>query len=699
MNPKQLCLVSFATIAASTQVVLAQSQSEEDELASTYGTVTIATGTKQPINKAPSTATVVTAADIIALGANDLTDVLESVAGLHVSHGALGNHPRYFIRGIASNFAPEVLILINGSKTNLETFGRDSFIYGHGFIHNISRIEIIRGPGSALYGADAFSGVVNIITKNADEIAGTEIGAQLGNLNTKETWVQHGGKFAGFNVAAYLAYAKSDGSKRTIDSDLQSLLDGFFQTHASNAPGKINAEFRAVDARLELDNENWKIHTGFQDRNVGTGGGIAESLDPAGRLRERRFNFSGEYQKTGFLPNFDILAKFEYYQLKTLTGDPQFLIFPKGAFSGTFPDGIVGNPGHSERAERFALVGAYTGWNSHKIRLGVGHEIEDLYATEEYKNFRLKIINGALTFVPLGSVVNATGNPDLIYLLPHKRNLSYAFLQDEWALAKDWALTAGVRYDRYSDFGSTTNPRLALVWDPKYNLTIKGIYGQAFRAPTFNDQYGVNNPVANGNRNVQPEKIRTTELAFIYQPTPKLQTSLTFFSYLQKNIIAFVPDSGAVGTKTAQNTGNQSGKGFELEATWNVERNLKLVGNISTQKSIHQDTGKDVGLAPERHIFVRADWQFRPNWELGVVVNNVASRKREADDTRPPIADYSTVDLTIQNKKLTKNFEVQATIKNLFNKDAREPTLSPGSIPYDLPLPERTFYLQFIYKF
>ncbi|CAK0780863.1 hypothetical protein CCP3SC15_810013 [Gammaproteobacteria bacterium] len=82
------------------------------------------------------------------------------------------------------------------------------------------------------------------------------------------------------------------------------------------------------------------------------------------------------------------------------------------------------------------------------------------------------------------------------HLLPHQRRVDYLYAQDEWNLARDWTLTAGVRHDRYSDFGSTTNPRLALVWDATLNLTAKLLFGQAFRAPSFTEQYGIN-PVTN----------------------------------------------------------------------------------------------------------------------------------------------------------------------------------------------------------
>ena len=86
-------------------------------------------------------------------------------------------------------------------------------------------------------------------------------------------------------------------------------------------------------------------------------------------------------------------------------------------------------------------------------------------------------------------------------------------LQDEWQLAPDWELTAGVRYDHYSDFGATLNPRAALVWQTSPRLTSKILYGRAFRAPAFDTLYAQNNPVGLGNDSLDPETIDTIELA------------------------------------------------------------------------------------------------------------------------------------------------------------------------------------------
>src|SRR3990170_5803832 len=104
-------------------------QSEEEELALAYGDksfVTIATGTRQPIARAPSVASVVTAEDIAAIGATDLDEVLETVPGLHVARSPLGYNPIYTIRGIHTQYNPQVLMLVNGIPSTGVIFGNRS---------------------------------------------------------------------------------------------------------------------------------------------------------------------------------------------------------------------------------------------------------------------------------------------------------------------------------------------------------------------------------------------------------------------------------------------------------------------------------------------------------------------------------------------------------------------------------------------
>ncbi|MDP3843443.1 MAG: TonB-dependent receptor [Oxalobacteraceae bacterium] len=687
-----------AVLLLSTTVAAAQQNAEEDDLALSYGDksfVSIATGSPQAISRAPAVASVITAHDIESMGATDLDQVLESVPGLHVSKSSALLNPIYSFRGIFTGYNPQVLMLINGIPITNVFLGNRSIIWGGMPLENVARVEVIRGPGSALYGADAFSGVINVITKTAADIQGAEYGVRAGSFNSRDAWIQHGGELGPLEAAFYLRVGHTDGQKGIIQEDSQSFLDKnvfLSSPPASLAPGAINAVRNALDARADLSYDRWRFRAGVQQREVGMGAGLADNLDPNGRVSESRLYLDLTYQNTNWAPNWDLSSVLGYYDIKEKPAEPTFTLFPAGAFGGTFPNGMIGNPGHSERHTHGSISTVYSGLAQHRLRLGTGFRIEDLYDTSETKNFKLSA--GGIP-EPLGRIVDVSGTPE-VYLAPHKRDLAYLFVQDEWSLAKDWTLTAGVRHDRYSDFGTTTNPRLALVWDAAYNVVIKVLHGRAFRAPSFTEQYSINNPVTIGNPDLKPETIATNELAFSWQPVDTLQTSLNLFHYRMRDIIRFVPDANGA---TAQNAGDQTGRGLELEATWDATRKLRLSGSFSLQHSTDEASGQDAGLAPHRRLFVRADWRFAPLWQLGTTINHVADRKRQPGDARPQIADYTTLDLSLRRERLAGDWTVSAMLLNLFNQDAREPSLAPGNIPFDLPLPGRALYVQFQHRF
>lgn len=661
---------------------IAQS-SEEEDLALVYGdnsTISIATGSHQPIARAPAVASVITAQDIKAMGATDLDQALESVPGLHVSMVHVAMNPIYSFRGIHTRYNPQVLMLVNGIPITNVFWGDRSQAWGGMPLENVARIEVIRGPGSALYGADAFSGVINVVTKTAADIRGTEFGVRAGSFNSRDAWIQYGGELGVLNAAFYLRAGHTDGQKGIIQQDAQTTLDAIFGTNASLAPGPVNAVRNALDARADLAKDNWRFRAAYQQREVGIGGGLAGSLDPNGRVPETRLYLDMGYEEANWVPNWDVSALVGYYDIKEKPGVPAFVLFPAGAFGGAFPNGMIGNPGHSERHTHGSVSAFYTGFDNHRIRIGTGFRLEDLYEAQEFKNFDS-------VFAPLPAVVDATGNPALVYMLPHKRNVSYVFIQDEWNVANDWTLTAGVRHDRYSDFGGTTNPRLALVWDAAYNVVVKAMHGTAFRAPSFAEQYNINNPVAVGSPNIRPETIITDELAFSWQPLNKLQTNLNFFSYRMRNIILPI-------AARYQNAGGQTGRGLELEATLDATSNLRLTGNFSLQRSTDKATGRDAGLAPHRRLFARADWRFMPKWQVGATVNYVAGRMREPGDARARVPDYTTVDLALRSDKFAGGWNARFMVTNLFNRDAREPTFKSAGMPSDLPLPGRAVYLQ-----
>lgn len=679
-------------IATSATNAIAQFALEEEDLSMAYGDkdfVLIATGNKQLVRNAPSTATVITAEEISAMGATDLDEVMEAIPGIHVNRSTNGYLPIYVFRGIYSTYNPQVLMLVNGKPVTDMFAGNRGNIWGGLPLENISRIEVIRGPGSALYGADAYAGTINIVTKTAAEIAGTQFGVRAGSYDTWSSWVQSGGNLGPIDVAAYVQVGATNGQNQTIRQDYQSsVLDPAFGTHASLAPGSVNLGRELFDAALDLGYDKWRMRVGVKDRlNLETGAGVSNALDPYGSNTSHRVNADLTWQDAQFAKDWSLSFDARFLHLSEET---DLTIYPPGAKlpTGTFPNGMIGSPSRWQKQYGLSTTAQYTGFKDHRVRMGAGHDVLDLYKVRETKNF---------TFVgllpsPLPSVVDVTDtNP---YVRPHKRHLNYLYVQDEWSFARDWALTAGLRYDHYSDFGATTNPRLALVWNARQDLTAKVMYGTAFRAPSVNESASVSNPVAVGNPNLQPEKIETLEAGISWQARPDTQLNLTLFSHKMSDIIRLTTNAVAATGKTYQNTGEQTGNGGELEVIWDATKSLRISGNYAYQKNVDKATEHDAGYAPHHMIYTRADWRFTPGWQLNGQVNYVADRNRAWGDTRAQIPDYTTVDLTLRTGQPKQGWEVAASVRNLFDADVREPSQTGSGITYDLPMPGRTFWLQ-----
>jgi outer membrane receptor protein involved in Fe transport len=554
---------------------LARGPVDDDELVQVYGSksfISIATGSTQPLRRAPAVATVITAEDIRAMGASDLDEVLETVPGMHVARSPINYEPLYVVRGIFTINNPQILVLLNGVPMTTLLSGSRGVVWGNYPVEHIARIEVIRGPGSALYGADAFSGVVNIITKAAGATPGTQAGVHAGSFRTRDAWVQHGGKLGAFDAAFYLRAGSTDGIREIVSADAQTARDKAFGTHASLAPGPLNNGADSVDANLDLGLDKWRARFAYKLRdNVGTGAGIASALDPVGKIKSERIAADLSWTDPHIARDWGMGLGFSALQYKQRVLTDLRLSPPGTRFpTGLFPDGFIGHPDTSERQLRLSSYVTYAGIAGHELRVGLGRERLDLYHTATIKNY---IFNAAGVPVPTGPVIDYSAIQP--FLLPQLRTVEYAYVQDEWRFARDWAATAGLRHDRYSDFGGTTNPRLALVWDASVDLTAKLLYGRAFRAPSFNESYGINNPVQRGNPILRPEKIGTLEAAFAWQAASDLQLNLNVFRHQLKEIIRGVPNAAAGTGATFQNTSTQSGRGLEVEANWDAGRNLR----------------------------------------------------------------------------------------------------------------------------
>ncbi len=682
--------------------------------------ITVATGSPVALSRAPAVASVITAKDIKATGATNITQALESVPGLHVSANYQGAQPIFTFRGMYSVFNPQVLIMVNGVPINTLFVGSPDTLWKGLPVEAISRIEVIRGPGSAIYGADAFAGVINIITKTPDE-TNNEVGLRVGSFDTVDAWFSTAGGVAGFDMAFFLEYHKTDGHEEKLDADAQAFFDNVFGTAASRTrDSSVSLSEDNLDLRFEVSKENWRLRIGLtQGRDLGVYTGIARALDPEARVAVTRRNADLTWHDPTFTDDWDLKAQFSFLDSRLVLDDGTvFHVYPEGTavfgdvtgdgLPDVLPDGMIGTPEHFERHYRLEFASLYKGFARHQLLLGVGWHLGDLYKIEQSKNSGLNPATNTVVFPTVaGTPLFSVSDTDQSFMTEGDRENYHAFLQDIWRLAENWELTAGLRYDHFSDFGSTTNPRAALVWVARDDLTMKLLYGEAFRSPSFAEMRARNNPAAWGNLGLNPETIKTTELAFDYRPTKALQFDMNFFRYRWGDVIRFVPDPNVNAQLTAQNAGRQTGHGMELSGNWRASDAVQLRGNVAWQRSTNEETNQDAGNAPEWQAYLRADWIFLPKWHLNGQLNWVGEREREPGDTRDPVDEFKTVDLTLRRSAVKQRWEFAIAARNVFDEEIKEPSLNVALptgvsiplIPNDLPQAGRSLFAETRYFF
>lgn len=668
--------------------------------------VSIATGTPKTVFQSAAVTSIVTAEQIKSMGATELHEVMETIPGVHASLQSSTYDYSYSLRGIRNATNSELLMMVNGTRINTP-FRGSTMSHFELPLEAVERVEVIRGPGSALYGADAFAGVINIITKKAKDINGTKMGVRAGNADTQSAWGQHSAKWAGWDIATNFQYQHSNGDpNRTINADFQTSKDKAFGTQASLAPGEYQNRYETLDAHLNLQRKHWDVDFwSFTSLNAGSRAGVGTAVDPNGRSNGQQYLGDVHFSTEDWLHDLELTAHLSYLYadfdagFQVLPNNTQLPIAADGNINNSlnptlprtlFPNGVNDALGRIENIPAIELSSIYKGWDKHLLRFSTGFRYEQI-VTKEARNFGAGVVNGQQPPKVIGSALTDITNTPFVYLANTHRSIWSGVLQDEWQFADNWQLTAGLRYDHYSDFGSTFNPRAALVWDINKQLTTKLLYGKAFRAPSFSEQGNQNNPVLLGNKDLKPETINTIEWALDYRPVSSLRTAVNIYYYEIKDLIAAVPDVGKPSA-TFRNSGNQHGYGSEFEWNWQASEQWSVSGNYAWQRAINQQTHDRVTYVPEHHVYVAVDWQFLPQWQLQPQINWVSGRVRSVTDNRP-LRDYETVDLTLRGKKLFDHLNVSASVRNLFDASNNlEP--APSSLPQNIPMSGRLFYLE-----
>ena len=675
--------------------IYAYTASESETVDLVYGDeqmVSIATGSEQLLYKAPSVATVITHKEIQLSNAKFLNELLDMVPGLHISEDYYAADAIYIMRGFFRSPDAGMLLLIDGIPVNTLQDGSrfSSFKLP---VNNIEQIEIIRGPGSAVYGADAFVGTINVITKNKS--SNEEAGLSLGSFQSQSYWLHKNHSLGQWNNSISLQLHSTNGDKhRLVENDLQSYLDSITATQSSHAPSSLDTQSEIINFQLGFNHQNWHItHWLWMNNNQGNGHGVPglDTLDPDGQIDSQSNRTTIEYNNPSITRNWSLNTRLSYLDYRT---DKQQILLPSGSNAPvgldgnlfttgiwlrnvTFPSGMIDEKQTREQHSHAEISSFYQGWRQHKIRLASGYQQQN-FSARESRNYGPGVLDAGQT-TALSQTTDVSGTPD-IFLPDGTRHIRFASIQDEWDFVTDWTLTAGIRYDNYSDFGDTTNPRLALVWQTDYDLTSKLLYGRAFRAPVYEELKLQNQLGFNGNPDLKPETIDTLELAFDYRPKSNLRGILSLFTYKAKNLIYEIEDTNIANTYTYENAGSQQGYGMEAELYWSANKSLSLSANYAWQYNTIDNTKIETANAPFNQAYLGLTWSPYTFWKLSTELHFIGQRPRSITDPRSAIDNIVRLDTRLMYKNHYDNWDFAISIRNLLDSDIREPSLGNDSI-------------------
>ena len=669
--------------------------------------VTAASGFEQAAQRAPASVTIITNEEWRAKGARLLSDVLSSVPGFHVGKPQ-GDfmHKKFTIRGLSGFSSSQIKLLIDGEP--FEWMQSNSLPVGFQMpLTGFERIEVIKGPGSAIYGADAFGGIINLVTFKHNEMPSIA-GLRTGSFNTYDLFIRDNFSIGGSHFQWSLDYSQSsDDKNRIVESDLQTTFDGLFNTSASMAPGPLDEHYEVLSLVAKWQWQDLSIdYFSWRNFDMGIGAGPAQVLVPNGKGRTYANQFKAQYDFSELVSG-DLKATLSYKRQRTelyLTVFPAGTVLPIGADGNVdfvnpvgfplFEDGLIGTPSPGGNSTTVRLTHLLNLPEQHLLRWEIGYE-EQHFKAGESKNFGPGVLNGSETIVT-GNLVNVTGTP-YVYAPESYRDFYYISLQDEWQINSDLQITLGTRYDNYSDFGSTINPRLGMIWQASDNFTLKLFAGSAFRAPSLFQLYGRNNPVNIGNASLGPEKLDTIETGFNFEYVvdENLVFSANFFNYHAKDLIDFVFDEQQQAN-IAQNIGEQKGSGGEFWLKWKPQDNITLDFSYSFL-SAKDETDVVIADTPENMAYVAANWKINDNWMWNINAKWIANRKRPADDIRSELPNYKWMNFRLERNHIIEGLKAALIINNVLDEDMREP--SNGNIADDYPLPGRQIMLELTYSF
>ncbi len=591
--------------------------------------VVTATRTEADVKMVPNTVEVITADDIEKLGVTDVYSALRLADNVQIMNTSTGFGHRISMRGMSSD---STLILINGQRTAIEDTETTQNLLALDRInvHNIERIEIIRGAASAQYGSDALAGVINIITKKSTGKPSVTVGATTGTTNMSNYYHIDLGRQGKFSSTFDMNFSKD---RQWTEHEVSGLpvknLQGPKQSYNFSGTYELG-ENKNLNLDLGYYKDKLSGDWSHKEYNLGAWGGIVR-LQDAKLETERR---DASLSLTGKTKKDDYMVRTFYSKLD------KFRFLPYTAL-----------------AKEYGETNKYSIWgieakNSHKVN--GDHTLT--YGTE-YDRYDVDGVN-------FGK--DGDNGKNL--------NTYAAYIQDEWLLGDKWEIIPAVRYDHHSEFGSKTTPHIGVTYLANDHNRFKANWGEGYKAPSVSELYmdythmGV---LTLGNPNLRPEESKNWDLSYEGE-WGKTFGKITYFHNDIDNMISTRTVGGRHGYNEYYNIdGTTKTHGVELTLGRKLSRDLdvKVTSNwtsasnkvASAESSAHgvdgiADNITTLQLAYDDHCAYGYNATLWEQWVHDYY---------ESDSSQT--YSYNTLNFVI-NKKYGDAVRLFAGVDNIFNK-------------------------------
>jgi len=622
-----LFLLSFIALAEDIEF-------ETDFLQSLDEVSEIATKTKLNIDDTPSFVTVLRHDKLKKLGVSNLFEALSLVPGVQLQK-ELSGVPVIVFRGVTQK--GEVKLMVDGVTINNSY--RGSIYYYLDFpIDMIERVEIIRGAGSVLYGSNAISGVINIITKISQDI-------------TKNSLYVASGTYKNNKIGTILS-THINNIKISADAYLQKNHKTIsVKENPSNQSGDSDRHLNDYSVGINISDEHLSLMGRIKKSNIGNAYGIFGVLDKS---------FNDYYNE-----NRSIISELAYKQdlnpqnsLKISAGYTNYRQLVEVAH----PSSAIIESNYEEQAYfgEFNILSKSIKDN----RLLAGARFERF---DEIKNSWH--VNGVSSLNP---IVNSNFN----------RDVCSVYLNDEYTLKQDTDISIGFRYDYYSDFKDSFSPNLGFVYKLDDKIKLKAQYSHSFRAPSWVE--------LTSNDTLKAEKSDSIETGIIFKNSLQNILRINFYATKIDDMITKDP----ITRKYIQKTKNTF-YGAELEYIYTPTNNteLNLIAGYVDAKDNNNDT-----LANVANILASTSFTFETSsgFVFGSLLKYVSSSKRAKSDNRNEISESFIFNQTISYNY--KDFTASAVLNDLFDANTYY-ALAPNTYMKDFDNGGRSFILNLSLEF